>query len=369
MKLKTLAILGALAAVLLAVAVGAYTKRATEHLAQAPSELYPGLRHRVNDIAFIRISGPKGEFHVELIDGAWRMREKGGYPIRTERIRAAVTTLSDLKVIEPKTSKPENYHLIGVQDPSEGATPVLVEMKDHANQPVVSIILGAVEQGMTPELSRRYVRKTDDPRSYFIEGVAEVEPDPTRWIDREVQRLPSAWTHDITITHPDGHTLRLFRPSLETRDFQIENLPEGATFHDERDLLLMSNVFVHIGLDDVARDEGDSASDRRPGPVARARTFDGLQITARLFDFEGATWATFEAEAVEPLVDVAALRAQSEGANAPMVAGLRTPEEIAQEIDRLNGRLGGWRFKMIDVKADQLSKRLTDLVSIPGQGG
>lgn len=364
MKTRTLAILSILAVALLAAGVMMYTRRNQEYAA-VPAALYPTLESRIADIRAIRVNGPKGEFHIDFDGDTWRLREKSGYPIRTERIRAAALTLSNLKVFQPKTSKPENYPLLGVQDAGGESPSIFIEMQDEQGQAIVSIVLGTIEPGMTPDVSRRYVRKTDDPQVYFIEGRAAVEPNPMRWIDKEILRVTRAWTHDLVITHPDGEVVRVFRPDIDARDFSLDNVSPGAEFIDERDINLIGNSFIYIGMEDVASMEGIQAESITTGPIATVRTFDGFQMTAHLFDFEGQTWVTFEAAALEPLVDV---EAQNKVIleKGTYTVGMRTPEQIQTEVDGYNNRLEGYRFRMTESKTGLLSFRMSGLLRSPG---
>lgn len=358
MKTRTLAILTLLAAALLVVAVMAYTKRSAEFASDAPAALYPTLSGRFGDIATIHVYSPDGEFHIDLSDGVWRMREKDGYPIRPIRVRNAVLSLSDLKVIEPKTSKPENYALIGVQDPGDDAKSVLVEMADADGNNIVSIVLGRIEPGLNT--SHRYVRLTDDPRSYYIQGVADVEPDPMRWIDREVLRAPRAYTRQIVITHPDGEVVSISRPDMSTKDFSLDNIPQGVPAPDPLDINLLASSFLYIGLEDVA--SLASAGDPAPGPVAVSRTFDGFVMTAHLFDVGDKTWAWFEASSEQPTIDADASGDDSAESEKSPAVKLRPYDEILAKVEEYNNKLRGWRFQLTEGKTDLLSKRMSDLL-------
>ena len=372
MRTRTLAILAAASLVLLALAVSLYTRRSTRFEAPAPKAIYPGLIDRVDEITQIRIVSKDGEFHIDRDGDTWRMRERDGYPIRTEKIRAAVLTLSDLRVLEAKTSKPENYPALGVQDPDADAPSVLVQMFDAKGDPLVSIVLGGVERSDMASISRRYVRLTGDPRVYYIDGLAEVEPTLLRWIDREIFRMPRVWTHEIVITHPDGETVRVFRPDPDTRNFALADIPEGSAPVDERDINIIGNSFVYQGLEDVASMKGVDESAVTPGPTAYARTFDGMVMTAHLFDYDGATWVTFKASTTAPMQDVLdAYLAKAQAAdpktrNAP--PPLRTAAEIAAEVDKDNAKLDGWRFRLTEDAIKHLSSRMSDLTHPADEG-
>lgn len=358
MKTRTLGILTLVAATLLVIAVTVYTRFSTQFDPNVPVALNPTLESRIGDIAHVHVKGPKGEFHINLIDGVWRMREKGDYPIRTPVIRQAILTVSDLTVVDRMTSKPENYPLLGVQDPQEGSSSILFEMTDANDEPIASIVLGGVERGINT--LHRYVRLTDDPRVFYIEGIAAVETDPMRWINKEIFRVPRAYTHEIVIRHPDGEVVRIERTGLDTKDFILDNIPPGYELNDPRDINIMGSSFLYVGLDDVAPIK--DTSEIKPGIVAYSRTFDGFIMTAHLFDLDDATWAWFEASSEKPMIDVDAQSDDSAEENAYNVP-LRPLGDVLAKVDEYNSKLKNWRFKLSESKTTQWSKRMSDLIT------
>lgn len=361
MNTRTLGILSIVAVALLVVAVTMYSRVSTQFDADIPAALNPTLESRIGDIAHVHVNGPKGEFHINLIDGVWRMQEKGDYPIRTPVIRQAILTVSDLTVVDRKTSKPENYPLLGVQDPGEGSPSILFELTDANGESIASIVLGRVERGLNT--LHRYVRLTGDPRAFYIEGIAAVEPDPMRWINKEVFRVPRAYIHEIVITHPDGEVVRIERSGLNTKDFTLDNIPPGSMLSDPMDINILGSSFQYLGLDDVAPMDRDP-SEFEPGVVAYARTFDGFIMTAHLFDLDDATWAWFEASSETPMMST---DESSEGENAYNIP-LRSFDEIQAKVDEYNRKLKNWRFKLSESKTNQFTKRMHDLL-IEGPAG
>ncbi|RMH29313.1 MAG: DUF4340 domain-containing protein [Planctomycetota bacterium] len=367
MSTRTLAVLAIAALVLLFAGAGVYLSRAERLRPDIPELLYPGLIDRVDTLAHIRLVGPEGEFNIRKDDrGVWRVDEYGGYPARTDYLRAAVLTLSDLKVLEGKTSKPENYSRLNVQDPGEDSPAILIEMTDEAGDRLVSIILGGIEN-VTPNQARRYVRLTGDPRVLYVEGRAEVAGTPKDWIDKQVLSIPRALTHEVTITHPDGETLRLVRQTPDTRFFTLADLPPGAVVKDESEVNIIGGTFIYIGLEEVRPIAGFDESKMTPGPVGTARTFDGFVMTARLFDYEGQTWARFEASVGqrEPVADEPADSAgSSEDGSAAGASLMRSPEEVEELVRAENERLAPFAFRVFDPTIERLSTRRADVYDL-----
>ncbi len=360
MKPRTLSILAVIAAILLVLGLATYGRRTTEFAASAPDVLYPGLIDNLDQITRIELIGPDGELTFSRSDQQWTLDQKGGYPIRVERMRTAVLALSDLSVAEPKTSKPENYPSLGVQDPGPGSESTLVRMIDRDDRPVVSVVLGKMERVVSSGAVRRYVRLTDDPRVYYVHGAANISTAWNTWVDKQIIRFTRALIHDVSIVHPDGEIVRVYRPDTETQDF-IPDLPPLSPTADPLAVNLIGNMFIYVGHDDVDR-FNESMALTAPGPVATVRTFDGFAFTARLFDHEDATWVVFEAEHIDPITPEYDSPAETppDPTLDPEQNLFRDRDTIAQLVRQTNERLGGFRFRLPSETISHLSRRTSD---------
>ena len=83
------------------------------------------------------------------------------------------------------------------------------------------------------------------------------------------------------------------------------------------------------------------------------RTFDGLIVQATLLEREKETWARFEA-AADP-----AVTAPEKKENAK---GLKSAEEVAEEVAAVNARVGAWAYRLSDYKAKVMKTRVADLL-------
>ena len=57
---------------------------------EAPSELFPGLLARVNEVQVLSVHLPAGTFSVRREGDGWIMPEKSGYPVKFETVKQAV---------------------------------------------------------------------------------------------------------------------------------------------------------------------------------------------------------------------------------------------------------------------------------------
>ena len=102
------------------------------------------------------------------------------------------------------------------------------------------------------------------------------------------------------------------------------------------------------GRRQVAEAVGGDAGE--PAAVVEYRTFDGLLVRVTGIERDDASWITLEASA-----DAAA--APAEGA-APTT-------DPAAEAERINAKVGGWRYKVASFQYDQITRRMSDLLKPP----
>ena len=100
-----------------------------------------------------------------------QLREKGGYPADTEKVRAALIGLSRLERVEAKTSNPDRYDRLGVG--GEGRPDSIVLGLQAGSESLATIILGRTDSGAA---NRRYLRSEGEPGSWLVSGRLAVEP-------------------------------------------------------------------------------------------------------------------------------------------------------------------------------------------------
>ena len=86
--------------------------------------LLPDLKGQLNDIRRVVITGPGNEVIATLERGAelWTVAERNNYPADVGSIRKNLLALAEARIVEEKTSSPEFYERLGVQDlADEGA--------------------------------------------------------------------------------------------------------------------------------------------------------------------------------------------------------------------------------------------------------
>ncbi len=351
MKTHTIAIVSFIAGALIVAAflVTSRTSTTAPQDAKAGEPVLPRLAERINDSASIQVVRNGATSTYVRKDAGWVLAEKGDYPAKSENVRGLLIGLSQMRVVEQKTSKPELYARIGVQDPDssdakatrptdEAATqPTRVTVKDAAGASLASIIIGTQKWGTTPEV---YVRRDGEAASWLAAGRIDVPWDSLAWIDRTILTIARDKWKSATVTHPDGETITCARADTTQSSFFLENIPPGRQLSAPTAGDQLGFVFSGLTLDDVRPAAEVDAAHFASGIRTVGTTFDGLLVTARSIVQDGKTWAVIEAAAEKP-------------AEQP---------ETAKQADELNKRLSPWAFMIPEYKAKGLRLRWTDVL-------
>lgn len=354
--LATLAIVTAAAAGLAGYVLSRQSARVAATEPEGPA--FPALETRVNDVAGIRVARGADGFTVRRTESGWGIQDRGGYPAKFEKVKETIVALAELRLVEPRTSSPESYEKIGVEDPGgEGSTSTLVELSDASGATVAAIILGKPKTsvGFSNE-NALYVRRAGEAQSWLARpgrgaGRIDVVVDPMYWVERTVIGIARDRVRSVEVTHtPGGASVFVQRDSRDTANFTLEGIPEGRELKFPTGADTVGSALAYVTMDDVrpvGEIDFDSAAE---SATAIFRTFDGLVVTVRSVTVDGKSWARFD-------VTYQAPPAPEEGADA-----------VQKEAADLAARLAPWAFHVPDYQARNLAPRMEDLLKpLPGE--
>lgn len=184
--------------------------------------LFAGLEDRIAELRGLALKAADGgRVNIRVVDGAWQVDQLHGWPADPGRLRSAVLLLAQARVMERKTSRPELYHRLGVEDvDSDGAANLELELEFTDDS--LGLILGKTALGG----SATYVRRTGEAASLLVNQGLALAADPLAWVDTRIPALPVEKVLRVQITHPDGETLTLER-SETGGEFQLQQIPRG----------------------------------------------------------------------------------------------------------------------------------------------
>ena len=315
--------------------------------------LLPELKSQLNEVRRVVITGAGNQPIATLERGAelWTVAERNNYPADVGRLRKNLLALAEARIVEEKTSNPEFYERLGVQDlADEGAGGVQLTLS--AEQELASVIIGQAPSGSADYV---YARRAAEPTSWLITGQFDLGKTGGEWLDRLLTDIPAERIESVTITHPGEAALRMSRPAKTPAnpdddspdkadesaavdaalDFAVEGIPTGRELSYPGVTNSIAVAMADLQLEDVQTRDALGSSPGKP-VVARFVTTDGLVVEASAWQLAGGTRITF--------------LASGEG-------------EAGKEADALNARLGGWVYTLPTYKTEQFTRRLKDLLA------
>ncbi len=291
--------------------------------------MFPNLAARLQDAAEIDVAHQGKTLVMRRKGDVWGLADRGGYPVQAEKLRAMLTALTELRVIEPRTADPAQYALLGVDDPNApNSTADLLRVLDASGKPIAALIVGhrrVLTEGDVPD--EVFVRRPNEAQSWLAEGSLEVDADPGSWLRLDIMNIDhTRLTHvsvqrggttlsfdaakgKLTMTEPASH------PPLD--DFKLDELAEGLE---------------SLTCEDVV--PGPAPAQGEIGQSVFA-TGDGMTVTTRLYSGGKDVLARFDVAGTSP------------------------------EAKRLNARISGWTYRLASWKESALVPALTDLQKSP----
>jgi len=351
--------LGIVLFVLVAILVGLELADRSDAPAGVGGLLFEQLKDRINDVERITVEAAgKEPVVVERVENGWVLRNRDGYPADVSRVRDVLIALSAARIVERKTSNPERYAAIGVQDPEiEGAEGR--RFTATAGAATFSVILGNGAAG-----SNRYVRPAEQAGSLLIDTNPDVPDAAAGWLDPQLIDIDAATLQAVSIEHADGETLRIEKSDRGETGFSVPDLPEGRELSYPTVANGIAGALNDLELEDVRRSAGLEASS-----VATFTSFDGLVVRATVYAGDDSRWIALEAGVTDPPLPAADAEAaddtEATDEAEPGPTQADAERDVAAEAEQINAGTRGWEFLIPDYKANQLTRRWDDILAEP----
>jgi hypothetical protein len=344
------------------VAVMALLPSRTGHDADpATSAWLPELAAGINEVDTLRVTTAGDETVASLSRGdtQWTIAELGGYPADWNKVRTLLAALAKARVLEEKTSNPQWYSRLGVEDLSSAeATGVLLTLSLDGQEHGV-IIGDAADQR-----SGRYLRSAGAEQSVLADFEAEVPRTAMGWADTQVADLPAANVAEVEIIHPDRDRILVRKVSADDTDYVLDNLPAGRELQSSWSANALGGILAALSMDGVRR--ADTLDWTQP-LLVRVLTFDGMEVRVEAIteavadDTATVTPETATAEEGEA-AQTHWLRFSSSAPFAAVQDAVPEEEDVQARVAAFNARVDGWAYTVPGYKFDAMNKRLADLL-------
>lgn len=314
--------------------------------------LLPGLAAKVNELDSIRLTAGGGETvaSFERLDVEWRVQEVSSYPADWGKLKSLLSDLSRAEVIEEKTSNPEYYARLGVEDITlDDASGMMIEFAEASGMP--ALIVGKQATGREGQ----YVRIAGVQSSALIDVKLDLPADRMQWLERDIIDISDSEVVELSITHPDGELISATKKSADDEDFQLQGIPPEREIKSNWSVNSIGGGLAALKLDSVVP---ESEIDWSEVTKFSLLTADGLRVSADLAALDEAYWIRIQSEAYTPAVEESGPEDDASSA---------ASAELAGRVNQINDRVNGWAYQIPQNKYDAMSKRMEDLLK-PTEG-
>lgn len=361
MRSKVLLILIGLTVI---VAVAAVIARRDESgVAGAGEVLFPTLLDKINDITTV-VGVGRGESFTLVRDGnRWVVTEKNGFPADQDKARQLIIGTARLRRIEAKTSNPDLYAKIGLDDVNaKKGNSVQYSFKNAAGDTLAEIIIGTSRLGRAdPQQSEYFVREPAMAQTWLVQGKLPDAIGALEWIDSSLLHVARERVRQVTITHPDGAVVTISKEKPSQSGFDLHDMPDGAELESDYKLSDLGRSLATLDLEDVMPASQASVPD--DGLKVEMTTFDGLRVVLRSVKDGERTLARLRASFDESLVAPEFLPGggQSDGES----TNLLDADAVRAEVARLNGEWQKWIYVLPKYRANYMSVKMEDMIKAP----
>jgi hypothetical protein len=338
--------------------------------------LLPALAAHINEVTQVEISSRLNKTLLKRDGDRWLIENRDDYPAIFENVKSVIVGLVELKILEPKTRKPDLYPRLGVEDvQSEKSASTLIALKDAQGQNLAAVILGKPREGGDegPLAHSRYVREQGQEQSFLVKGALEVSTDPMIWAKRDLMDIRGSRIREVTIEHPGdpgGQPAVIARRNKpEDIELGLQDIPDGYIPRSVSVVTSLSTALEESRFDDVRARHALNWPQQMV--VTTLRTFDGLTAIVRVAEIDGRKYAAFEfnadaqaASTPVPETETAPPVIAPEGTPAP--AGEtqnKAGPTVAEQAVALNAQVHEWAYVLPDYKFDMLTRTKDSLIT------
>ncbi len=327
--------------------------------------LYPELKEQLNAVNAVHLykAGDARVVELKKQGEAWSVSERDNYPADESKVRKLLIAIADAKVQEEKTSNPESYATLGVED-TKGASAASLRIDLVGAPKPVSLIVGKQGAGARSH----YVRRAGEPQSWLINATIDTSATPEAWLRKDIIDVSADRLQSAKVETKGAKPYTAAKRSRADADFAVEGLPKGKSLTSPSAANNVATALTGLSLSDV---RAASAFQSTP-PAAKAtfKTFDGLvvEVDGWVRDEKHfvALRPTFDAAQAERFKVATTPAEEKKDEEKKDDKAQEPPEPAAPNVDedakKLAAKTSGWVYEIPDYKYESLFKPADQLV-------
>jgi Domain of unknown function (DUF4340) len=338
---------------------------------------FPALRERPDAVAKVTITMPTGGFTLTRKGDRWVAADRHDYPVAADKLRELIVQLADMRLIEAKTSRPDRYARLEVEDVAEGASSRLIRLEDTEGTVLAEAIVGKQRQRLTgAESSGTYLRRPGEAQSWLASGGVELDEQVQNWLEEEIIALDGERVRRLEVSPPSGERYAVVRdaPAAELR---LAGLAEGEKLKQDANLNQLLGALARVQLEDVRPlDEVDWPDEQH---TVRVATFDGLELTLQLATLDDQHWLRVDAASAAPdqrqgeqapaegqVEEEARPQTAEQPQTEPSAVEGQAEKQAGEQAEAIKARTDGWAYQVSDYLFGRLTKPRADWIEDAG---
>ncbi len=302
-------------------------------------------------IATVILKSKDEETKITLSGGRFVVTNKDNYPALINEINGLVAEILDIKTVDLVTDDPTNHTDLGV---SEDNARYIVKFLDKDAKPIEGFG-GIIISESDPEKQGVYVRLLGEDKVYLIDGSPWPRMSGLDYIDKRLTSAEEDQIKSVKVTYPDGgYTLT---KEDDSEEILLEGgIPEGKKFKGS-DYKQVFRALTSLQFTDVqkASKVEDPNFDSTYTCTLTDSTVYILQIAAK----DDKTFLRADAE----FTGDKSVTVKRDGSESDEELKEKEAKLIAIEAAKnFHDRHTGWVYEITSFKADNLKKKLDDLL-------
>jgi Domain of unknown function (DUF4340) len=337
------------------------------------ASLYPELKQQLNSVTAVRIfkAGDARTVEMQRKDKGWTVSERSDYPADETKLRKLLVALADAKLYEEKTSNPEQYKTLGVEDTTGAdASGVRIELAGTAKP--VNLIVGNQAVGARSH----YVRRAGEPQSWLINSNIDTSSTPDAWLRKDLIEVSADRVQSVTVSVKGAKPYTAAKSARADANFAVEGLPKGKSLSSPSVANGFATALTGLSLADVQ--PASAFASTSPAAHSTFKTFDGLVVEldgwtkddkhyiAVKTAFDPAQAERFKV-ATPPPADAKPADQKQGAEGAPPAADKPEPAKpaapnVEEEAKSAGTKLAGWVYEIPEYKYESLFKPVDQLL-------
>jgi hypothetical protein len=331
-----LAVITALALVVAVATYASYSRVSDVRVSGAA--LFPGLAGEASRVARIVVTQGNKTLALERGKDGWVLADRGGYPVKPDKVRALLIRLAEAELVEAKTRSKEHYSVLELEDPQGAdAKSRLLRLLDDKGAAIAEVILGKRRSdAFGSTRGGTYVRKPGEAQSWLANAEIDAPIGVRDWVEPTILDIPTAKIASLTLTVAGEEPLKIVRDAADKTKHALAAMPDGKKLKDSYTVGAIVRAAGAIDLEDVRKSPVAGQEGGAEEGVVEIEGDGGLAATLHLRKEGEDHWLSVEAKGAEG-------------------EAKKTAEDIMH-------RTQGWEFKLSSGKAQAILKRRADLL-------